>query len=288
MDKNKRLRILLPDEIHAYFGRPKFTNTERVHYLSLSKDELDLCNTLSKSTRWYFILLLGFFKAKNQFFNIDHSYVRGDVHFIYRTYNFQKPKKNVSEDTHRKIREMIITQMGFNNDNNYVAGILQKKTKELVSTSPDIKFIFQSLYEYAVNKNLITPQYTTFQKIISEAIISEEHRLNLILKKYIPQYAIESLKEILSIKENYYEITAVKKDQKNFTHDEVKVIIKHKLNYNRLYLASKRVIPNLHITSNMVSYYSSLAVFVNKVVAKNIKQLLLIFPHQGVCFSFFG
>ena len=75
----------------------------------------------------------------------------------------------------------------------------------------------------------------------------------------LPQYAVNTLDKLLNVENQYYEITAVKKDQKSFKYKEVQKIIAHKINYDRLYHLSNNIIPKLNISKNMVSYYSLLA-----------------------------
>jgi len=67
--EQKRLRILNGDEIEAIYGRPRFTHEERHNYFSLSQPEKELLQILrSVKSRAYFVLQLGYFKAKHLFF----------------------------------------------------------------------------------------------------------------------------------------------------------------------------------------------------------------------------
>ena len=61
----KRLRILGDDEIEAVYRRPRFTHEERLEYFSLSPTEKAALEQLhSIKSRIYFILQLGYFKAR--------------------------------------------------------------------------------------------------------------------------------------------------------------------------------------------------------------------------------
>ena len=65
----KRLKILGNDEIEALYGRPRFTPEERVHYFSLSERETAaLAQFHTTKSRLYYILQLGYFKARHLFF----------------------------------------------------------------------------------------------------------------------------------------------------------------------------------------------------------------------------
>ena len=88
----KRLRILADDEIEAIYGRPRFTDEERREYFSLSPTELTAMEQLhSIKSRIYYILQLGYFKARQMFFVFDLQEVSEDRRYIIEQYfpNFQ-------------------------------------------------------------------------------------------------------------------------------------------------------------------------------------------------------
>ncbi|MEO8402004.1 MAG: DUF4158 domain-containing protein [Gammaproteobacteria bacterium] len=256
---NKRLAILSHEEIDFYFSLPCFSDTERSHYFSLSEAEYKINQTLSSATQWYFVLQLGYFKAKKQFFVFQYSQIKTDAEFIKRIYQCDLSRKSISEDTHRKIRHMILTHLKYNDDIPTIKNYLINKSQSIVSDTIDPKSIFRLLYDYMEMSSFIIPQYSTFQSIISAALKQESLRLQNTLQKMLPQYAVNTLDKLLNVENQYYEITAVKKDQKNFKYKEVQKIIAHKINYDRLYHLSQNIIPKLNISKNMVSYYSLLA-----------------------------
>ena len=68
----ERLRILGDDEIDELYARPTFTPDELTQFFSLSQPEKDLLQELrSVKSQAYFVLQLGYFKAKHLFFNFD-------------------------------------------------------------------------------------------------------------------------------------------------------------------------------------------------------------------------
>jgi hypothetical protein len=79
----KRLRILGDDEIEALYGRPRFTDEERVQAFALAQEERALLQELrSLRSQTYFILQLGYFKAKRLFFMFDLQETAEDVQYI--------------------------------------------------------------------------------------------------------------------------------------------------------------------------------------------------------------
>ena len=69
-----RLKILSGDEIDTLYGRPRFTHQERVEHFALSPTEETALEQLhSIKSTIFFILQLGYFKARHMFFVFDLS-----------------------------------------------------------------------------------------------------------------------------------------------------------------------------------------------------------------------
>ncbi len=64
-----RLKILGGDEIDALYAHPRFTHEERVEHFALSPAEVAALEQLhSIKSKIFFILQLGYFKARHMFF----------------------------------------------------------------------------------------------------------------------------------------------------------------------------------------------------------------------------
>ena len=64
----KRLMVLEGDEVETLYGRSRFTHEERVEYFALSPKEKSVLDQLhSIKSRVYFVLQLGYFKARRMF-----------------------------------------------------------------------------------------------------------------------------------------------------------------------------------------------------------------------------
>jgi len=65
----RRLRILEDEEIEVLYGIPRFTPEERLQYFTLSlREKAALEQIPTIKTRLFFLLQLGYFKARHQFF----------------------------------------------------------------------------------------------------------------------------------------------------------------------------------------------------------------------------
>ena len=82
-DQSKRLNILTAKEIQAVYGIPQFTPEERIAYFTLDLlEEEQLKNIRYINAAVYFVLQLGYFKAKKQFFAFDSHDVTDDIKYI--------------------------------------------------------------------------------------------------------------------------------------------------------------------------------------------------------------
>ncbi len=83
----KRLKILGDDEIDALYGRPIFTPAERVEYFSLAPPEKAVMEQLhSLTSRIFYILQLGYFKACQLFFVFTLNEVAEDARYVQTQY----------------------------------------------------------------------------------------------------------------------------------------------------------------------------------------------------------
>ena len=83
----KRLKILGDEEIEAIYGIPRFTHEERIEYFSLSPSEKATLEQLhSIKSRIYFILQLGYFKARHLFIAFSIRGVFDDAKYIQERY----------------------------------------------------------------------------------------------------------------------------------------------------------------------------------------------------------
>ena len=86
-DQQIRLKILSQDEVEAIYDIPHFKHEERRNYFSLSQPEKELAQTFrSVKSQAYFILQLGYFKAKHQFFTFDLNEVVEDLRYVMEQY----------------------------------------------------------------------------------------------------------------------------------------------------------------------------------------------------------
>lgn len=87
LENNNRIQLLSGTEVEELYSRPEFNIHEQRLYFTLTQSERDALTQFSSTkTRIFFILQLGYFKAKKQFFNFTLDDVRHDVQYITNIY----------------------------------------------------------------------------------------------------------------------------------------------------------------------------------------------------------
>src|SRR3954468_6626959 len=113
----KRLRILSDEEIEALYGRPHFTPEEQQQYFTLAPAEKELVQEFrSVPSQVYFMLQLGYFKAKALFFNFAFAEVKDDLQSLLAHYFPQTSideLRPLNKRTNLRQRHLILTLCGY-------------------------------------------------------------------------------------------------------------------------------------------------------------------------------
>jgi hypothetical protein len=111
------------------------------------------------------------------------------------------------------------------------------------------------------NKNIILPAYTTMQEIMSSAIMGEEKRLEKIIQKNLSIDIQRSLDLLLKKEDNFYRLTELKQDLRNFNYKQMGIELKKHNEIEKIYQFSKDFLPLLEISQQNIQYYASLATY---------------------------
>ena len=186
MTNIKRINLLSDDEVTDLYARPDFNNDERKLYFTLDEQEQIILNGYTNiKMQLYFILQLGYFKAKQQFFKFTFALVKEDVKFILKNH-FKKNKSTGSSGSlsryHIKKQQQDILAL-FNYHEWSVEHTLQTKLQicELLRYYPKNHNALRQLLNYLEGQQIIIPAYRKLQDVFTSALRSEEKRLNQII-----------------------------------------------------------------------------------------------------------
>jgi hypothetical protein len=183
-DQNKRLNILTAKEIQALYGIPQFTPEERITYFTLDPlEEEQLKNIRYINAAVYFILQLGYFKAKKQFFFFDSQDITDDIKYILQRYFLNKSEKTdltLSKPTRLSQQAQILQLHDYRTCSPEWKEKLQEKASSLVAIYTKPVYVFKELLNFLEHHRIVLPGYSFMQEeVIGRAMTDERKRLTL-------------------------------------------------------------------------------------------------------------
>lgn len=255
------LRILSDEEIDLLYGRPRFSTEEQAEYFQLSPEERELSSTLhALKSRIFFILQLGYFKARRQFFVMDLNEVMPDLQFIQACYYPESSPIDsvISKATRLKHQQLILNLFGYRYCQTKERQQLHQKAHQLAKLSARPITVCRELILFLQQENIVLPSYRFLQETISDVLANEQTRLIHILQQQLTSSDVEALQELLTNTSGLYEITQLKQEPRNFREKEIKRELRRGQQLHPLYQRIKVLLPHLGISREGVKYYASL------------------------------
>ncbi|MFC1347751.1 MAG: Tn3 family transposase, partial [gamma proteobacterium symbiont of Clathrolucina costata] len=263
MDSSKRIQLLSHTEVNELYARPEFNTHEQQLYFTLNPSERDALTQFSNTkTRLYFILQLGYFKAKQQFFTFSLEDVKDDVRFIVITYYGESASMSLtgrlSRDYIRIQRQVILSLYGYRNWTSDFIPEIQAHIGDLLRYYPKGHSAFRQVLAYFEHQQIIIPSYTTLQDLFSRTFAVEEKRLSAIIAS-IPASLADELSALIHREDGITALNIIRSDQKDFQYTAVKEEVDKALSIKELYAFAKAFIPSLKLSKNAVRYYADIA-----------------------------
>jgi hypothetical protein len=247
------------------YGKPHFTPDERVDYFSLTHPEKEVLQEFrSVRSKTYFILQLGYFKAKHLFFTFDLHETQEDILHILEHYFNHATTNNpnlLNKRTRLKQQQLILKLCQYRNCDAKVRQTLREKGQEAARIDGKPVYVFRELMSYLEEERIVAPGYSFMQETIGKALTDEQERLIAILKRHLNLHDIEALKCLLDDAPGLYEITQIKREPKDFSLREIKREIRRGKQIQGLYDRSKSLLPELKISNESIKYYASLVTY---------------------------
>ena len=206
----KRLKILEADEIAVVFGLPIFDDDDRAFYFSLLPPEKALLSQLHGHKSYiYYILQLGYFKARQQFFVFDQEQVVADANYVQRI-NFPGHTLRdfaISKGTRLKQQRLIMELLNYRSCGEEEWSLLRRKAQQLARISSRPIYIFRELLAYLTRERIVMPGYTMIQEMIGDVLHREKERLVAIASSQLTAGDVVALNNLLDNPHGLYEIT---------------------------------------------------------------------------------
>lgn len=273
----KRLTILSDAEIKFYYEPKTFAPDEQQYYFTLDSHEENIVNNIGSTTsKLYFILLLGYFKATQQLFDLNTIKTIGVNCQLVKSKYFPRDKKKIklkiSRPTRLELEHKILKLFDYKICTTEIRQQIEALVSELVSIDNDPIFIFKEVVRYLQKNRVIIPGYTILQELIGKAITVEEKRLAALLNKFIKKDIRLKLDKLLETNNNIHEVTHLKKELRSFGYKEMQAEIIKLKQIEDLYHVSKVFLPQLGISNSSIKYYASLVDYYNVYKLKRMER----------------
>jgi hypothetical protein len=271
----KRLRILGDDEVEALYGRPRFTDDERLEYFALSATEKAILEQFHATTsRIYCILQLGYFKARHRFFVFDLQEVMEDARYIQEQYfpGFQCTDFDITKITRLRQQRFILELYHCRNCGARERQQLETKAQQAARVDSKPVYVFRELMHSLATQRIVSPAYSVMQDTVGKALTAEQNRLTAMLRRYLGPSETHALKALLEDAQGLYEITRLKREPRDFSSREMAREIGREHQIHDLYALAKKLVPHLDISNENIKYYASLVTYYSVFRLKQLDE----------------
>lgn len=274
----KRLRILSDEEIEALYGRPHFTREEQQQYFTLSPSEKELLQEFrSVPSQVYFMLQLGYFKAKALFFNLAFAEIKDDLKYLLAHYFPQTSSdelRPLNKRTNLRQRHLILTLCGYQSCGAAERQTLDLKARFAAKVCSKPIYVFRELMDTLTEQHIVAPGYSSLQDIVSNALSDEQNRLMTIVRGQLVDSERTALQTLLDDSQGLYEITRLKQEPSDFSLGEIKREIARGEQLRPFYQLAQKLLPALDISNESVKYYASLVTYYSVFRLKQLDEWL--------------
>lgn len=274
--KEKRLKILATDEIESIYNRPCFTQAEQIEYFTLSQLDLEILEGFgSIKSQVYFIIQLGYFRAKHLFFVFTLDEVERDFQYIIEQHFNSKQIggiKVIDKQTRLKQQRLILELHRYRLCGKEERLDLEQKAQQSAKVYSKPIYVFRELINYLTDQQIVIPGYSLMQDIVSRALTAEHNRLTKIIHERLQTSETEAFEKLLEDSPGLYEITQLKQEPKDFSLKEIKCEIQRGERLHFFYKIAQNLLPEMGISNESIKYYAALVGYYSVARLKQLNK----------------
>lgn len=260
----KRLHLLDAAEVAALYDRPCFTDEERAYYFALTPSEMAHMQIFTDgAVQAFFVLQLGYFKAKQRFFSVTRTDVLSDLIFIVNQLDLRVAPDDlrvINPRTFLQQRQIILNDTRYRHAHAVERQNAYQVVLHAARISPKPQYLLRILLQFCASERIILPSYTTLQEaIIGKAITAEEQRLVGIVQIHLTSHECAALKALFEKQDGRYRLTTLQRAPKDLSHGQLRQERERGVELLPLYEMAQRILPHLDLSHEGTAYYASLA-----------------------------
>jgi TnpA family transposase len=263
-DRSHRLAILTASEIDDLFGLPCFTDENRRLYFDLSAVEQEAARAYTFTVAAHFVLQLGYFKAKQQFFVYEQEAVLKDLRHIVGRHFPDKDLARVkmpSKPTRLSQQRIILKLMRYRFCDNAAQQALERKALSSARLSAQPVFLLREILQHLSQERIVAPAYGSLQDLVGRVVTSERDRIDQMLGRALRPAIQERLDSLFEADEYLYRVSALRKEPRDFSYKELRREVERRKLFQPLHAFAQSFLEKADISMDSRKYYASLIKF---------------------------
>lgn len=264
--QSKRITVLEESERAQLYDRPQFTDDERVGYFTLPPIDVALMETFTDgAVQAFFVLTLGYFKAKQRFFAVTLDDVQNELRFIRDLLSLPATDDELRIPNPRTIQEqrtLILKVTGYRHCRAAHRQAAFQVAQQAARISPKPQYLVRVVLQHFATERIILPGYSYLQEeIVGQAITAEENRLIGLLTTHLSETDREALESLFLTQDGRYHLTRLQRAPKNLGRGELRRERDRGVEMIPFYELAIRLLEHLDLSPDAVRYYASLVGF---------------------------
>jgi TnpA family transposase len=286
---SRRLSILTRREIDDLYGLPRFTEEDQQLYFDLSAAEEARVRAMhTDSAKVHFVLQLGYFKAKRQFFVYACNEVQEDLrHILERHFPGRALAtiRELSKPTRLEQQQVILNLFNSKRCGKAAKQDLERKAGRIAMRSTQPVYILREVLQYLAARRIVAPGYTILQDLVSRVVTAERQRITRLLEQAITPDVQRQLQALLESDEGLYQLTILKHEPKDFSRKELRQEGERRRFFQPIYDFAQTFLSSSGVSNDSIRYYASLVEFytiykLKRMASPTARLYLLCFAHH--------
>jgi len=259
-----RPSLLTAKEIDELYGLPHFTEADRHHYFTLSVPERAAVAAHTTAVAVHLTLQLGYCKAKWQFFSYEQDAVSDDLRYILDRYcpgkafaDMQSP----SRPTRFALQHIVLKLFDSHLCDRAAKDELERKALRNARLSTQPIYLLREALHHLTTQRIVAPPYTFWQDMVGRVVTRERTRIPHLLGHALTPTVATQLDALLEADEHVYRISALKREAKDFSYQELRQEVARRQFFHPLYAFAHSFLATAGLSNESSKFYASLVKF---------------------------
>ena len=251
-----------PDERSALYECPDFDDFQRAEYFAFTPAErAAAAQRRGHAAKIVFMLQLGYFKAKQAFFDLPADAIPADdVAWLVRHYfpdAAATPGPVTAYERYAQRRE-IMRLTGYRpwTGTDHEAAMTAAAGLARKDVTPS--FVLLELLAWLTTRRIVRPGYSTMQTVILTALTGERERLETIVVNGLADEEVSVLRGLLARDDTLSGLAVLRRDARNFGYRMMAAEREKHALLAPVHRAAGRLMPSFAVSRQNIEYYASL------------------------------